>query len=141
MEKTEIITKAFTWFEKEYHQTPAQCGYLSVNIFHQRRLFKKINQVIFAKDDESAQAYQRAQQVLESSYYYTMAVIFLIGAVVGIWFFLSIHKAVFLPHVYAFLVPFGLLMIGAIGYICKTTVRPLEKKYLNKVVVYTEVKR
>lgn len=139
MEKNELIQKALHWFENEYHQTPAQHGYPFIATRKRLRLFKRIDEVVFAKEEQYAQDYIKAQNFIEYSYVAFIGIVFLLGAAAGMGIYWFSHRVAFCFYLLALIVALGFVFLFGICCVCYKVVSPLEEKYQNKIAVFADV--
>lgn len=139
MEKKDLMQKALQWFEKEYQQTPAQHGYPFISTRKRIRLIRRLNEVIFATDEQTAKDYIYARRFIERSSLVFYGIAFFLGGVAGIWLYLFSHRLAFCFYILALIVALALIALLAVCYVCYKVVSPLEEKYQNKIAVYVDV--
>ena len=138
MENTELIAKALKWFEKEYHQTPAQHGYPFISTRKKIKLFKPLNEVVFAKDEQNAQDYIYARRFIERSSFVFYGIVLLLLIVASAWLYFYSPKLAFYFYILALIVVILLILLFIITYICYKVVSPLEEKYKNNIAIYRD---
>lgn len=121
---------AFMWFKSQYGKTPADCG-MKAAVPRVKRLFIffRWRQVVFAPDRETADAFDKGQKIMETAF--SGMLVLPLFALLGLIALLT--QSVLLCGVVILLCLAALIAVVA-GYL---TVKPLEKLYWDRVVVYT----
>lgn len=136
--KHQLQQNALHWFENQFLKTPEECGMKAVIPRVQSICFIRSFQVVFAKESNTVKFFIKGQKILERVVTFVMINISLmLFSVLFLGYFLMQHKmmeAGIIVVISLFLGLFSVIAL-AIGY---QKVKPLQKLYNHKVIVYSE---
>lgn len=133
MTEKKLQQNALVWFKNRYGQTPGEMGF-DAAVSRTKRLlfFIKYPQVVFAPDTKTAAAFVKAQTMLETIF---SSFVLVVLYTLGIFFCMFEVCRAQAETFFLILSPYMLAII--ILLICCLKLRPLERQYVNKIVLYT----
>ena len=129
---------AFMWFRATYNQTPEEAEITEILPRVKRTFFFKHSQIIFAKEKNAAEAFNKGQKIMEKVIGGTIVIcFFIVGLMMWSLYLIGKNKedaAIMVLLVIIFLAIAALFVVAW----CYKKVKPLEEAYKNKVIIYTQ---
>ncbi len=134
----QVQQDAFMWFKSTYGKTPQEFGIKEiVPRIKTICFFLKCPQIVFALEQNAAAAFIKVQTIIEFLINSTIIFVPLIAGSFWVMLVFLLQGKIFTAYTIGGVIVFCCILAITALIVCYKKLKPLEKLYKNKVIVYT----